>query len=159
MRDANYLVQRAGGAAGAPSPPPDGTAFAAAYSGASTNNVTIASVDATPGWVVVGRFRYDASEYAAPDGTLEAVYESTVISTVPALQIRVRLVRTDTLAVVAGSTLTFAPPVVIEATQETADLSAVLVDGLEYQMQAEATGEIPQYAVIAAVLKAVFTYP
>lgn len=158
MRDGAYLVQRAS-SGGGPSPPPDGTSFAAPYSGASTNNVTVASVAATPGWVVVGRFRYDATEYAAPDGTLTSVFESTVIASDVLLDVRVRLVRADTLAVVAGSTLTFAAPVTAEQTQQTADLTAGLVDGEEYQMQAEATGIAAQYAVIAAVLKAVFTYP
>jgi hypothetical protein len=165
------LLATVGDAIGPPGPPgagvgggvPAGTQYAMSVEGGETGQMTVQSVAVTPGWTVVDAFNYDENEHlVVPPGILTRVFFATVIASQPALQVRIKMVRADTLVDVAGSLLTFAPPVSAqEVSQETADLTGVLVDGIEYQIQAECTGgalATDYVSVRSAGLRAIFTY-
>lgn len=139
---------------------PTGTEMLMALGGAETGARTLQGVTATPGWEVIGEFLYTAAENAAPTGTLERRLRVVAIATTASLQVRARLVRADTLVVVTGSTLTFAAPVTNEAEQETADLTANLVDGIIYQIQAEVTGgaTASDLGTVTASVNALYSY-
>lgn len=144
----------------APAGVPIGTRFLMALGGAETGARTIQGVAVTPGWSVIGEFLYTAAENAAPLGALERKLRAVALATSAALTVRVRLVRADTLVVVAGSLLTFAAPVVNEAEQETADLSSALTNGVIYQIQAEVTGGATgsDLGTVVASCNAVYSY-
>jgi hypothetical protein len=131
-----------------------------ALGSAETGARTLQGVAATPGWNVIDEFLYTAAENAAPRGTLTRKLRAVAIATTAALSVRVRLVRADTLVAVAGSTLTFAAPVVAEAAQETVDLTSALVNGVIYQLQAEVTGggAGTDFGTISASVNAIYSY-
>lgn len=165
------LIVSSGDAIGPPGPPgagigggvPAGTQYSMSVEGGESGQTTVQGVLATPGWQVIDAFLYDQDEHVAvAPGAVERIFFATIIASTAALTVRVKLVRADTLVDVPGSLLTFAAPVnAQEASDKTADLTSVLVDDLEYQIQAECTGgALPtDYASIrSAGLRAVFTY-
>jgi hypothetical protein len=140
-----------------------GTIYSVTLPGAESGQEIIDGVAATPGWEVIDAFRYVSTEPTVPaPGTVARLFSAVVIASTAALQVRLKLVRADTLADVAGSTLTFAPPVnATEQYAETADLTAVLVNGVIYQIVAECTGgALPtDFASIrSSNVRAVITY-
>lgn len=165
------LLSTSGDAIGPPGPPgagigggiPAGTQYSMSVEGGESGQMAVQGVLATPGWQVIDAFNYDATEHVAvAPGLVTRIFFATVIASTAALTIRVKMVRADTLIDVAGSLLTFAAPVnVQEASNQTADLTAVLVNGIEYQIQAECTGgALPtDYASIrSAGLRAIVAY-
>lgn len=141
----------------------NGTIYSVTLPGAESGQQEVAGVAATPGWVVIDAFRYLSTEPTIPaPGTIARRFSAVVIASTAALQVRLKMVRADTLVDVAGSTLTFAPPVnAAEQYAETADLTAVLVSGVIYQIVAECTGgALPtDYASIrSATVRALITY-
>jgi hypothetical protein len=124
-------------------------------------NAVAQGVAATPGWLVIATFLYSLADQNTGGGTLTNIFRATVIASTAALDVNLRLVRADTLAVVAGSTLNFPAPVnATEQTDETADLTGVLVDGIQYQIEAECVGGATpgDFATIRyTALNAVFT--
>jgi hypothetical protein len=165
------LYSTSGDAIGPPGPPgvgigggiPAGTQMSMSVEGGESGQITVQGVLVTPGWQVIDAFNYDATEHVAiAPGTVTRIFFATVIASQPALQIRMKMVRADTLIDVAGSLLTFPAPVSAqEASLQTADLTGVLVNGIEYQIQAECTGgALPtDYASIrSAGLRAIMAY-
>jgi hypothetical protein len=128
--------------------------------GAETGARTIQGVSSTPGWNVVSEFLYVESEHVATSGTLERKFRAVAIATSASLQVRARLVRADTLSVVTDSTLTFTAPVLNETEHESVDLTANLVDGVIYQIQAEVTGGATSsdLGTITASVNAIYSY-
>lgn len=126
-----------GGSGGVPA----GTDMSMSLPGADTGQQNILGVEISPGWTVVGAFQYDEADHAviAP-GLLERKFHATVLASSSLLQVRVKLVRADTLIDVPGSLLTFVAPVNIETTLDTGDISSNLTTGAKYQVQAECTG-------------------
>lgn len=165
------IISTQGDAIGPPGPPgagvgggvPAGTQYSMSVEGGEAGQETVQGVLVTPGWQVIDAFKYDETEYAVPPpGTVTKIFFATVIASQPALQVRAKMVRADTLIDVPGSLLTFAPPInAQEVSNQTGDLSGALVDGIEYQIQAECTGgSLPtDYASIrSAGLRAIITY-
>jgi hypothetical protein len=100
--------------------------------GAYANNETIAGVVATPGWNVITEFDLDTLPSQG------AILDGIVLVSGVALTGRLRLYDVTGAAAVAGSTLS-----TVSLTGEriaSADLTAVLVAGRRYQIQAECTG-------------------
>jgi hypothetical protein len=128
-------VSAGGGGIGTP-----GTSLRVSQSDLFTSNEFIQGVVASPGWVTIGGGQYDGTTPATTTGTISRVLYATVIASTAALQVRVRLVRV-TGGLLQIAILTFAAPVnAIEQYQQSADLTALLVTGDIYQIQAECTG-------------------
>jgi hypothetical protein len=121
---------------------PAGTTWRSTIGACAANLVE--GVAVTPGWTDYAVFLYVVANDAAPSGTLTRTLRATVIASTAALQVRVRLVRADTLVAVAGSTLTFAPPVdALEQTQETAHCGARRWRPVSRTEQPHARGHLP----------------
>lgn len=128
-------VQPGGGGIG-----PAGSNIRVPQSDLYSSNNFIQGVNVTPGWITIGAGQYDADTPAITSGTLTRVLYATVVASTAALQVRVRLMRV-TGGLLQIAILTFAAPVnAIEQYAESADLTASLVDGDIYEIQAECTG-------------------
>lgn len=127
-------VQPGGGGVGTP-----GTSLRMPQSDLYTSNDFVQGVAATPGWIVIGGGQYSATVPAISSGTLTRVLYATVVASTAALQVRVRLVRL-TGGILQIAILTFAAPADADVYAQSADLTALLVDGNIYQIQAECTG-------------------
>jgi hypothetical protein len=142
---------------------PSGTTYSMLLAGGESGQTPVSGVVATPGWIVIDAFKYVEDQHVVTSpGTIERLFSATVIASTAALAVRLKLVRADTLADVAGSTLTFTAPVnATEQSSETSDLSSALVDGIIYQVLAECTGgaALSDYAMVrSASVRAVIEY-